>query len=588
MEVNRIFDLLDKYLNQFPDKQDVFGGKKDGAWIKYSTNDYIEHSHNICYGFLNLGIKNGDKIATISNNRPEWNFIDMGIMLSGAIQVPIYPSINSEDYKYIFKDAEIKYLIVSTKDLIKKLQPIINECPSIIEVFTIDEIENYKSWKYILDLGKNNQQLEKLKQIKQNIQPKDVATIIYSSGTTGFPKGVMLSHENLVSNFIAVSPIPRVTPETKALSYLPLCHVYERMMNYMYQYLGISIYYTENLATIVDNLKELKPHILTSVPRLLEKIYDKLYSTGKKLPYLKRKLFFWALHVARRYELNGENGWFYELKLKIADKLVYCKWREALGGNLEIIVSGGAALQPRLSKFFWAVKIPIIEGYGLSETSPVIAVGNLEPNGVKFGTVGPILTGVEVKIAEDGEILCRGKNVMLGYFNQPQLTKEAIDEEGWFHTGDIGEFVENRFLKITDRKKEMFKTSMGKYISPLCIENKFKESAFIENIMVVGENEKFAAALIVPSFSFIQSWVQTHGVQYKSNEQIIEEPIVIDRYKKEIIKYNKFLGQPEQIKNFKLLPTDWTTETGELTPTLKLKRKFVAQKFENEIKELYS
>ncbi|MCF8304190.1 MAG: AMP-binding protein, partial [Bacteroidales bacterium] len=459
--IERIFDLLPHYAEHYPEKDDAIAGKEGGQWVKYNINQYIDIVDNISYGLFALGIGKGDKIATISNNCPEWNFLDMGILQTGAIHVPIYPTISETDYKYILSHSEVKYVFVSGQELLRKIEHIFPAISNLIEVFTIREQHGYRRLEELIELGRNNPVTDKLKTSKDSIQNQDTASIIYTSGTTGSPKGVMLTHNNLISNFIAVSDIPPVGSEAKAISYLPLCHVYERMLNYMYQYLGISIYYAESLAKIADNIKEIEPEILTTVPRLLEKIYDKIIAKGRKLKGLKKQIFFWSVNLGLKYELQGKS-WWYKQKLKVADKLVFQKWRKGLGGNLAVIVSGGAALQPRLLRIFWAAGIPIIEGYGLTETSPVIAVSHFGINGIKIGTVGPVLKGVDVKIADDGEILAKGPNVMKGYYRDEALTREAIDSEGFFYTGDIGHLEPEGQLKITGRKKAVYKTSFRK------------------------------------------------------------------------------------------------------------------------------
>ncbi len=587
MEVTRIFDLLPHYEAKFRPKDDVIASKENGQWVRYSIKQYREIVDNLSYGFMALGVQPGDRIAQISANRAEWNFVDMAILQVGAVHVPIYPTISESDYSFILGHAEVKFVFISGKDLLRKIQHILPEIPHIRDVYTFNSHEEFKHLDELIGLGKNNQNRDLLEQRKAAIRPADLATIIYTSGTTGNPKGVMLSHANFVSNFIAVSYIPPFGEDHSAVSYLPLCHVYERMLNYMYQYLGISIYYAENIGTITDNMKEVQPEILSTVPRLLEKVYDKLFAAGHKLTGVKRWIFFWALHLSLRYELKGANGWFYELKRKLYDKLVYVKWREALGGRINIIVSGGAAIQPRLSRMFTCAGINILEGYGLTETSPVIAVSDFSEHGIKFGTVGPVLRGVTVKIAADGEILCKGPNVMMGYYKDPEQTREAIDEEGWFHTGDLGHIEPEGQLKITGRKKEMFKTSFGKYVSPQPIEDKFKESLFIDQLIVVGENRKFAGALIVPDFNFLKSWCNVKEVPYTTNEEMISLPRIRKRFQQEITKFNKFFGETEKVKSWDLLGSEWTFETGEITPTLKLKRKFITNKYQTQIAKLF-
>ena len=587
MEITRIFDLLDWHNKHWPEKTNALGGKDEGKWIEYSVDEYTERSCAVSYGLMALGIQKGDKIATITFNRPEWNFLDMGIQMTGAVHVPIYPTISDKDYEYILSHAEVKIIFVAGEEMYRRIKHIIPNVPSLKAIYTFKNLHGFEHLGELMDLGRKNAQPEKLKEIKASITTNDIASIIYTSGTVGNPKGVMLLHRNIISNFIAAAEIPPYGPEHSALSFLPLCHIYERMLNYMYQYRGISVYYAENIATVADNLKEINPEILCTVPRLLEKIYDKIDANGRKLKGVKRLLFRWAVSNAFRYELSGKS-WYYYLKLNIARKLVFSKIRPSLGTNLDIIVSGGAALQPRLARFFWAMGYRVLEGYGLTETSPVLAVNLIEKPGVRFGTVGPILKGVTVKIAADGEILAQGPGIMAGYYHEPELTREAIDEEGWFHTGDIGNIDKDGFLKITGRKKEIFKTSFGKYIAPAPIENKFKESPFIDQIFVTGENQKFAGALIVPDFQHLKQWCERKEIPYTTNEEIVQLPRIRKRYLKEVNNYNHFFGDTEQIKRFELMPSEWTIESGELTATLKLRRTYITNKYAALIDKLFN
>jgi len=589
MDVTRTFDLLSSYTELYSDKTDALAGKENGKWVHYSTKDYVESANFISCGLLSMGLKKGDRVATVSNNRPEWNMMDMGLSQAGIVHVPIYPTISVEDYKYILKHCEPKILIVSDKILYEKLKPVAEKTPSISYLFTYNEVEGAENWKKILETGRQDQKKheEKLEEIKSSIKPDDLVTLIYTSGTTGNPKGVMLSHNNLVTNFKVTSEVHPLGKESRVLSFLPLSHVYERMVNYHFQYKGMSIYYAESMGTIVQDVKEIQPQIFNSVPRLLERVYDKIIGKGKDLTGIKKSIFFWAVNLGFKYNPNG-NSALYKLKLKIADKLVFTKWRDALGGKLQIVVSGGAALQPRLAHIFWAAGIRVLEGYGLTETSPVIAVNNLTRWEIMFGTVGPVIDGVEVKIAEDGEILCKGPNIMLGYYKSPELTEEVIDNDGWFHTGDIGTIIDGKFLKITDRKKEIFKLSSGKYVAPQVIENKLKESFFIENAMVIGENEKFASALISPNFEFLHNWASRHDVKFRDNEELINNKQVITRYQKEVAELNTKLGQTEHIKRIRLVCDEWTPQTGEMSPTLKLKRRILYDKYDPIIKDIYS
>ncbi len=588
MEVTRIFDLLDRYAEKYH-KDDVLASKEDGKWIKHSYQDYIDYANYFSYGLLELGFKRGDKIATVTNNRPEWNFADMGMMQIGLVHVPIYPTISIDEYTHILNHADVTAIIISDKSLYGKLIELIQSIDKIKHVFTFNDVDGADNWTKIIDTGKQNaaKHHDKVKEIRQNISPDEMATLIYTSGTTGNSKGVMLSHRNIVSNFIATSKIQPLNHNHKVLSFLPLCHIYERMMNYHFQYKGISIYYAENLGTIPANLKEIKADGFNTVPRLLERVYDRIVAKGKDLTGVKKSIFFWALNLGLSYELNGANGKIYEAKRKIADKLVFSKWREALGGNVKIIVSGGSALQPRLSRLFWAAGMRIMEGYGLTETAPVIAVSHAEWPNLKFGTVGPVLENVDVKIAEDGEILTKGPNLMLGYYKDPDYTRELIDKDGWFHTGDIGILDEGKFLKITDRKKEIFKLSSGKYVAPQLIENLFKESIFIEQIMVVGVNEKFASALISPNFNHLHFWSTKHKIHYRDNQELVSLPEVVNRYQREVDKINIKLGDHEKIKRFRLVCEEWSPQSGELSPTLKLKRSVIYNKYDHILREIY-
>ena len=586
MEVNRIFDLLEQYENKYKPKDDVLAGKENGEWVKYSLKTYREMADNISYGLMQLGIKKGDKIATISNNRPEWNFLDMGIAQIGAVHVPIYPTISEEDYRYILNHAEVKYLFVAGKPLLRKIKHILPEIENLKDVYTLKEIDEYKHLSDLVELGKANSDREKLESVKIAIDKNDVATLIYTSGTTGFPKGVMLSHDNLLSNVKATYHIFPVDENSRGLSYLPLCHVYERMVNYVLQYKGVSIYYAENMATIVDNIQEIHPHIMTTVPRLLEKVYDKIMAKGRKLSPIQKQIFFWAVNLGLRFEFDKPNRLLYNAQLKLANKLVFKKWRAAFGGEMRVIVSGGAALQPRLAAIYNAAQIPVLEGYGMTESSPVIAVNTFIKGEHKVGTVGPPLENVEVKISEVGEILVKGSLVMKGYFKEQKMTDETIID-GWLHTGDVGK-LENGLLKITGRVKEIFKTSMGKYISPVLLENKIKESPFIDQIMVVGENQKFAAALLVPDFEHLQSWCKIKEINYTNNSEMIKNKDVKVRYKKEIDCFNKQFGDSEKIKKWALIDHEWTIDSGEITANLKVKRRHIHKKFEKVISGLFT
>jgi long-chain acyl-CoA synthetase len=572
--VTRVFDIL-SLLKEKYSKPDLLAAKENGNWKTYSTDDFYNYSTWLSYGLYNLGAGNGEKVAIISNNRPEWNFTDYAAQMAGSISVPIYPTISENDLQFILNDAKVKYVFVSSQDLYQKVKDCCLKADCVKEIFSFNRIDGVRHWTHLVEEGKRNPREKEITQIKASIKPDSLLTILYTSGTTGNPKGVMLSHNNLISNSLASQSLCPFKSEWKALSFLPLNHVYERMLTTLYLYKGISIYYAESLETIGDNLKEVKPQIFSTVPRLLEKVYDKIVAKGSDLTGIKKKLFFWALDLGLAYELNGANGWWYEFKLKIARKLIFSKWKEALGGNIVAVVSGGAALQPRLARVFNAAGITVLEGYGLTETSPVIAVNNFRPNSICFGTVGPVIDGVQVKIADDGEILVKGPNIMLGYYNRPDATAEVIDAEGWFHTGDIGTFEQNRFLKITDRKKEIFKTSGGKYIAPVMIENKLKESPFIEQAMVIGENQKYPSAFIVPAFAFLKEYCKRKDITYTTNEDIIKNPDIRARITEEVEKVNSELAQYEKLKRTELLPREWSIEKGEMTPKLSLKRKMI-------------
>lgn len=587
MEIKRVFDLLPLFASKNA-RPDALVAKENGQWKKYSTADFVDYVDHLSYGLSNIGINKDEKVAIIANNRPEWNFADYATQQCGAISVPIYPTISLKDLIFILNDAQVKLVFVSSTELYEKVKEAAQQAPSVKFIYSFNEIKEVKNWKELYQNGKANPVKDKIEQIKASIGNNDLLTILYTSGTTGTPKGVMLSHNNLLSNSFATQYLAPFEKHWIALSFLPLNHVYERMLNTLYIYLGLGIYYAESLETIGDNLKEVKPQVFATVPRLLEKVYDKIVAKGHDQTGIKKQLFFWALNLGLRYELNGANGWWYNMQLNIANKLVFSKWREALGGNVKAAVSGGAALQPRLARVFNAAQIMVLEGYGLTETSPVIAVNSFKPNGIKFGTVGDVIEGVTVKIAEDGEILVKGLNVMLGYYNRPDATAEVMDSEGWFHTGDIGTFLDNRYLKITDRKKEIFKTSGGKYIAPIMIENKLKESPFIEQALVVGENQKYAAALIVPSFLALKDWCAKHHINYSSNEDLIGKKEVLDLIDKEIAESNKTLAPYETIKRVTLLPREWTIEKGEMTPKLSLKRKVIMEANKQMVEKMFS
>lgn len=587
MEVTRIFDLLDNYLEQYPQQEAALAYKRGGQWRRYSIQEYVELTNLISYGMLQLGIGRGDNVGIVSGNRPQWNMLDMAIMQIGAISIPIYPTISQEDYRYILNHAEMKMIFIEGKDLRRKLEPILPDVKTLKSIYVFDETDgDYKFLDQLIELGRENQAPEKLKELKNSVKDNDLATIIYTSGTTGNPKGVMLSHRNIVSQIENLKTIPSSWSKT-SLSFLPLCHAYERMLVYLYQYKGMSVYYAESLATIADNIKEINPTMMSAVPRLLEKIYDKLYLAGKKLSFVQRNIYYWAFHLATRYQLEGMSAW-QQWQLKLADKLIYTKWRAAIGGNFDIVVSGGSAIQPHMASFFSAIGMPVFEGYGLSETSPVIAVSQRGKNGRKFGTVGLPLPGVEVKLGERNEILCRGHNVMLGYYRDPELTAQVIDADGWFHTGDTGRFTPEGQLVITGRLKSIFKTSFGKYVNPQAVESKFTESPLIDQMIVVGENKKFAAAILTPDFTYLKSWAKLHHVEAASNEELIKHPVVLKRYTEEVKKYNHYFGDYEQVKRWILVPDEWTQPNGMLSPTLKIKRNVIEERYREQIEKLFS
>ena len=585
MEVTRIFDILPYYLEKYPNQDCALSAKRNGEWVKFSIQDYIETVNNLSYGFLKLGIKEGDKISIVSSNRPEWNMLDMAAMQIGAISVPIYPTISQADYKYIFNHAEIKLVFIEGKELRTKIEPILSEVKSIEHIYTFINQEVHSYFDALVQLGKDNPAPEKVKELSAKIDKMDMATIIYTSGTTGNPKGVMLSHNNIVQQIMNLQQTPAKW-SNRALSFLPLCHAYERALVYLYQYLGMSVYYAESLATIADNIKEVTPTMMTCVPRLLEKIYDKLYMSGNKLSFIQKIIYYWAFNLATKYKVEDRSVW-YDFRHKIADKLIYSKWRAALGGNFDIVVSGGSAIQSHIAAFFSAIGMPVFEGYGLSETSPVIAVMNRNKGGRQFGTVGQKLGGTELKIGENNEILTRGHNVMLGYYKDPELTEKVIDKEGWLHTGDTGILLENGALKITGRLKNIFKTSFGKYINPQVIESKFEESGFIESMCVFGENKKFAAALIVPDFEFLNAWCKKHKINFTTKEEMVKNKEVYGRIVKEVKLLNKNFGDWEQIKKFELLTDDWH-KMGFFTPTLKVKKNLVEEYYKEKIEKLFA
>jgi long-chain acyl-CoA synthetase len=585
MQITRLFDLINYQISTY-DKEVSLAQKVNGKWKTYSSRDLKRIVDNLSLAFLESGIGKDDKVAIISDNRPEWNFIDLALQQIGAISVPMYPTISSEDYNYIFHHAEVKKVFVGNLEIFEKA--VEGSKDMDVQIVSFDKIEGCEYWEDFMSKGENGN-LADLESRKETVKYEDLFTIIYTSGTTGKPKGVMLSHSNVISNLYAIEDrmiIPR--GEAKALSFLPLCHIYERTGSFCFMFMGVSIYYAESMEAIGENLKEVQPHIFNTVPRLLEKVYDKIVSKGYELTGVKKSLFFWALNLGLKYEPNKDQGSWYNFQLKLANKIIFSKWREALGGNVMQINSGASALQPRLAKVFWSAGIPVNEGYGLTETSPVVSSSICNHQDIRIGMVGKIVKDVEVKIAPDGEIMVKGPNVMLGYYKQPELTTEVLEADGWFHTGDIGELHEGNYLKITDRKKEMFKTSGGKYIAPQPMENKFKESSLIEQVLVVGENKNYPAALIVPSMLGLQDWCRHKDIPYTTDAEMLQKPEIIEKFQKEIDNLNKYFGKWEQVKKFKILPKQWTVESGELTPTMKLKRKVIHQKFAKEIESLYA
>jgi long-chain acyl-CoA synthetase len=588
MNTERTFDLLDRYRKNFI-KEDALCAKQGGSWVKYSSGDYLDFAYSFSYGLLDMGIKKGDKIVTVSNNRPEWNFVDMGMAMIGVIHVPVFTSLGTPEYQHIISHSGANLVFVSDKKLIKVVTPAAAASVPPVPVYSFDEVEGVKNWMEIVAAGRLNSRKhsQTVETIKSTILPDDFASLIYTSGTTGQSKGVMLTHRNMVSNFLAAAKVFKLKPEDKYLSILPLCHVGGRLGNYQTQYSGTSIYYAENMGTIAANLNEIKADGFDAVPRVIEKFYEVIISKGNKLDGMKKKLFFWAVDLGLKYQPFGENGWLYERKLKIADKLIFSKWRQALGGNVRIVGCGGASLQARLERIFWAAGIKIINMYGLTETSPIITINRTEKGNVKLGSVGSVIEGVEVKIADDGEILCKGPNVTPGYYKEPELTKQAFDKDGWFLTGDIGHIEDGKFLMVTDRKKEIFKLSNGKFIAPQVIENVFKELPVIDQIMVIGEHEKFASALISPNFKYFEEWKTSGKIPSSEKETLVQLPAVLSFFSTEIERLNKKLSPWERVNRFKLVMDEWTPATGELSPTLKLRRQFIHNKYQHLIAQIY-
>lgn len=592
--IKRLFDVIDHQLEHFP-KQDMLVGKENGQWKAYSTKEVKEIVDRLSAGLLQLGVsgndmtaEGSDKIAIISNNRPEWVFTDLAVQQAGAILVPLYPTTNPIELEFILNDAKVKYIFVSSADLLDKVKRIKEKVPSLQHIYTFEKIDDADHWSKVTALA-DEASLQKINEIKKNIPVSHLATIIYTSGTTGTPKGVMLSHTNIYSclKYSRDSFPFEDAPTHKALSFLPLNHIFEKIITYIYLYSGIGIYYAESLETIGDNLKEVKPNGFSTVPRLLEKVYERIMTKGNELTGMKRKLFYWAVELAEKYDNKISGGIWYTIQLALANKLIFNKWREALGGNVSYIITGGAACQVKLLRIFNAARVPVYEGYGPTENSPVISINRKVKNGTKFGTVGPPIDGIEVKIESDGEICVKGSTVMEGYYKRPDLTAETIID-GWLHTGDIGVWDEEKYLKITDRKKELFKTSGGKYVAPQPIENKLKESSFVEQVLVVGPERKFVGSLIVPSFPTLREWMKTKGIVFTTNEEAISNPKVLELYRDLVESFNKFFNHVEQIKKFELLPKEWSIETGEMTPKMSLKRKVVMEKYKDAIEKIYA
>lgn len=589
MKPTRTFDLLDRYKQLFPDKT-ALAAKSAGRWIEYTGRQYYDLSHQFCYGLIEMGYQRGDKIITITNNRPEWNFADMGMAMAGVVHVPAYTSMSGDEYSYIFEHSDARMVIVSDRKLYDLVKPVCDSTGNIEHLYTFDKIDGLPHWSEIVAAGNgcSDETRQKARQIKESTDPGELASIIYTSGTTGLSKGVMLSHNNLVQNFLAAAEIFGLGPDDRYLSILPLCHVGGRMGNYQTQYSGATIYYAENMGTIAVNLKEIKATGFDAVPRILEKIYDNVISKGRSLKGFKKTLFFWAVKLGLRYQPFGLNSRIYYMKLKIADKLIFSKWREALGGHARLVGCGGASLQPRLERIFWAAGLKILNMYGLTETSPVITINRKEAALCMLGSVGALIDGVSVKIADDGEILCKGHNVMMGYYKDEDLTRSVFDGDGWFKTGDVGHLVDNKFLMVTDRKKEIFKLTSGKFVAPQIIENRIKESLFIDQVMVIGEHQKFASSIVVPDFSYLKEWCKKEGIpDTNDNYQLVSEKRVRDKFKMEIDKINKTLSEHERVMRFRLVADIWSPATGELSASLKLKRKVIESGYRELIDNIY-
>lgn len=590
MTPTRNFDLLDRFTSLFPGNN-AFSEKIDGEWTFYTSEQYSEIAHQFACGLLELGFRKGDKIITVTNNRPQWNFVDMGMSMAGLVHVPVYTSMNAEEYGYIMKHSDAKMVIVSDKKLYDLIYPESKKIKEVTHFYTFDNIKGASHWSEVVKKGEgaSEKTRKQLEAIKKEIVPTDIVSIIYTSGTTGRSKGVMLTHRNLVSNFIAASAVFKLNETDRYLAIIPVCHVGGRLGNYQTQYSGACIYYAESMGTIAANLKEIQATGFDAVPRILEKIYDNVIAKGRGLTGMKKRIFFWAVKMGLEYQPHGEKSWFYYQKMKIADKMIFTKWREALGGHAKLVGCGGAALQPRLERIFWASGLQIINMYGLTETSPIITINRTEKGSCKLGSVGTVIDGVELKIADDGEILCKGDCVMPGYYKDEEQTKSVFDDQGWFHTGDVGHLEDGKFLMVTDRKKEIFKLSSGKFVAPQPIENRIKESSFIDQVMVVGEHQKFASALLVPDFNYLKEWCVTNNIKNgKKHEELIVLPEVITVMNEEIARINKSLMEWERVKRFRIVHEDWSPATGELSASLKLKRKVVADRYNKILESIYN
>lgn len=584
----RLFDYLVAYKDTYPNQHFLsYKSTETKKWESYTFLDTYNNVLKTAELLLTLNVQPKDNIALIASNCPEWNFVDLAIQMIGAVCVPMYLTISAADYEYIFKDASIKIAFVGNHTIANKVIDVCKNVDTLQHIISFEKLSNVKHYFTLINKIKPTEDI--ILNISDNVSEHDLATIIYTSGTTGNSKGVMLTHKNIMSNLEAIQQDLPLVQGKRALSFLPLCHSFERTVFFAYLSNRIHIHYAESLEKIADNLKEVKPYCFTTVPRLLEKVYDSILTKAQELNPFKKKLFDWALQLGMEYEYGKDKKELaYGLQLILARALVFSKWKEALGSELEFIITGAAPIQPRLIKIFTAASINVLEGYGLTETSPVLAFNRIAIEDRKIGSVGLPVRNVEIKIADDGEILAKGPNIMKGYYKQQNLTAEVIDSDGWFHTGDIGEWIDNKFLKITDRKKELFKTSGGKYIAPQSIENKFKESKYIEQIMVVGEYQKFIAALIVPNFIYLQKYAKKHHIKYNDNLTLIKQDLILQLFELEIEKYNMHFGKWEQLKKFTLLYKEWTTETGELTPTMKLKRKIILENYKNEINTFFS